>query len=295
MELRQLRYFVTVAEELHFGRAAERLHIVQPAVSQQVRRLERELGVTLLDRSPRRVNLTAEGERLLPEARAVLAAADRTAAVAASLSTVNGAVLRIGTSTGLSMRLETGLKAIARLIDGTEMHLDSRPVYEQLEAIRTGELDIAIVRAAEDSDLLHGPGLRAVSLWTEQVRAAVPAGHPLAREHALQLERLRDLTARLPHKTCDPLLRAFMLDACRRAGFTPRLGRPAGLLQDTLVEVGTGSPAWTPVYGDIDPASITTQVVLVPLEPELRVSATLVTSAARSDACVDTLYRAFAS
>src|SRR4051794_772861 len=77
VELRQLRYFVTVAEEQGFGRAAERLHVVQPAVSQQIRRLERELGVALFERSTRHVRLSPAGERLLPEARTALAAADR--------------------------------------------------------------------------------------------------------------------------------------------------------------------------------------------------------------------------
>lgn len=82
VEMRQLRCFVTVAEELHFGRAAERLHLVQPAVSQQLRNLERELGARLFDRSSRHVRLTETGALLLPEARAALAAADRLRAVA---------------------------------------------------------------------------------------------------------------------------------------------------------------------------------------------------------------------
>jgi DNA-binding transcriptional LysR family regulator len=84
MELRQLRYFVAVAEELHFGRAAEREHVVQSALSQQVQRLERELGVSLLERSTHHVGLTAAGAVFLAEARQILAHADRAAAVARS-------------------------------------------------------------------------------------------------------------------------------------------------------------------------------------------------------------------
>ena len=254
MELRQLRYFVTVAEELHFGRAAERLHIVQPAVSQQISRLERELGVRLFDRSPRRVRLTAAGERLLAEARAALAAADRVTAVAATLADTRRGLLRVGVSPGMTAGLDRGLAALR----GANPHLDvdlelvSLPAADQLAAVARGELDFALVRAARPA-----PGLRlqVVELWRDPVVVAFPAAHPLARRPAVKLQDLADLPLRLPDPRCDPLLRDLVLDACRQAGFQPRLGRPTGAVHDTLVELGTGAPAWTALYADAHPAA----------------------------------------
>jgi len=105
MELRQLEYFVAVAEQMHFGRAAVTLSIGQPAVSQQVARLERELGARLFDRSSRTLRLTAVGSRFLPEARTVLAAAERARGVVADPVAGSSRILRLGSSTGLGDRL----------------------------------------------------------------------------------------------------------------------------------------------------------------------------------------------
>jgi DNA-binding transcriptional LysR family regulator len=146
MEMRQLAYFVAVADELSFGRAAERLHIVQPAVSQQVRRLERELGVPLFDRSSH-VRLTAAGERLLPEARAVLAAADRVRQVAADVAAGADGILRVGTSQGLGERLDRTLEELRKTAPGLQVRLVSAPAAERVARVRAGELDAAYVRA----------------------------------------------------------------------------------------------------------------------------------------------------
>ncbi|WP_175084732.1 LysR family transcriptional regulator [Candidatus Frankia nodulisporulans] len=133
MELRQLRYVVAVAEEGHFGRAAERLCTGQPAVSQQVRRLERELGIDLFDRTPRGVRLTAAGELFLPEARAVLAAQDRARAVAARLAGEYTGTLRLGTSRGLGERLAAVLERLRWRAPHLEVDLVAAPTRVRLD------------------------------------------------------------------------------------------------------------------------------------------------------------------
>jgi len=147
VEIRQLTYFVTLAEELSFGRAAERLHIVQPAVSQQIRRLERELGVPLFDRSSRHVRLTAAGECLLPEARAVLAAVGQVRQVAAGVVAGVGGILRVGTSQGLGERLDRTLEELRKAAPGLQVRLVSAPAADRIARVRAGELDAAFVRA----------------------------------------------------------------------------------------------------------------------------------------------------
>ncbi len=150
-----MHYFVTVAEELHFGRAAQRLSIVQSAVSQQITRLERELGVRLLERTSRRVRLTPAGERVLATARETLAAAARVRVVAGEPA----AVLRIGTASCATWRLDRALDRLRVSERPAEPQLIDLPVTARLAAVRDGELDLALVRGAitssEMADLLR--------------------------------------------------------------------------------------------------------------------------------------------
>ncbi|MER6544765.1 LysR family transcriptional regulator [Streptomyces sp. NPDC001250] len=253
MELRQLSYFVAVAEELHFGRAAERLHIVQSAVSQQIQRLERELGAELFDRSPRRVRLTGAGERLLPEARAVLAAAERArAAVAAP------AGLRLGTSTGLGAHLDRVLAAFAERAPQVPVELVSLPAGERLARVAAGRLDAAFVRAAEPP-----AGVRVVPLWSDPLVAALPATHRLAGRDEIDLADLAGLPLALAPRRVNPALVDLVVGACHAAGFEPVPGPAGGTLHDTLATIGA-RPLWTVVFAAHARVLATPRVAYVP-------------------------------
>jgi DNA-binding transcriptional LysR family regulator len=259
VELRQLRYFVTVAEELHFGRAAERLNIVQSAVSQQIRRLERELGVELFDRSPRRVRLTSAGERFLPGARATLTAAHQ----ARALVTEGGATLRVGTSEGLGDHLDRVLGALSGRAPWLRVELAYARTRARLDRVRSGELDATFVRG-----VARAPGLGLVPVWDDDILAAVPAacgqGSPGAEgdrdrqdDHdrhnpdactPLDLADLTGLTLRLADRDANPPLFDRVATACRDGGLTPVYGPASSTLPNTLALIGAGTDSWTVVY-----------------------------------------------
>ncbi|MFF0266735.1 LysR family transcriptional regulator [Kribbella sp. NPDC004536] len=283
MELRQLRYFVTVAEELHFGRAAERLNIVQPAVSQQVARLERELGLRLLDRSSRHVRLTGDGERMLREARAVLSAADHAGEVAAGLASGRSGVLRIGTAPGLRARLERGLTTLRTNTPDLDIQLSSGTTAEYLTALRSGSLDVAFVRgdvAAAD--------LRVVELWRDPLSVLVPTAY--RSDDGVKLVDLADLPLRLPAD--DVWLRDHLVAACREAGFEPVLGRAIGDFEAAVVEMTTGSPAWTVVYGTACEAA-EGALWMGPFSPPRTAPGNLLTAVGPSLECLGELVAAF--
>ncbi|MFF2807876.1 LysR substrate-binding domain-containing protein [Streptomyces sp. NPDC058000] len=243
MELRQLRYFLTVAEELHFGRAAERLHIVQSAVSQQLRRLERELGTELFARSTRVVRLTEAGDRLLPYAREMLALQARAREAIDELRSEQAATVRLGTSSGLGARLDALLAAFARLAGHAPLELVTGSTEERLAKVRTGDLDATLLRG-ERTD----PDLEFLPLWQDALMVALPARHELAARETVELARLAELPLRLSPPARNPALHDLVMRSCREAGYEPLPGPEFTNAQDTLAAIGYGRPSWTVFY-----------------------------------------------
>jgi DNA-binding transcriptional LysR family regulator len=254
MELRQLRYFATVAEELHFGRAAERLLIAQSVVSQQIRRLERELGVPLFDRSSRHVRLTEAGRAFLPEAQAVLDAQERAVASIARFTEHRSHVLRLGTSSGLGDRLTTVLDGLARRLPDTQVDLVAAPTHERLALVAEGALDAAFIRGnaststEADAKSPNTPSLRLLPVWRDALVVVLPRKHPAADAPDLALTDLAKLPLWLVERRTNRALVDLVVGACRDAGFEPAQGRVYPGLQETLAAFGAGTPGWTVMY-----------------------------------------------
>ncbi len=231
MELRQLSYFVAVAEEEQFTRAAVRVSVAQPAVSAQIRRLERELGETLFHRGQRSVRLTEVGAALLPHARAALAATERGRDAIASLRGMLRGRLRIGVSRPVDHRLAETLGDFHRTHPTIEIVLTEQHNEPLLEALADGGMDAALVG-------LHGqplpPQIRTRVIAAEPLVLGVGHGHPLSRRKTVTLDQLRDQPMiTLTHGSG---LRTVLEDACRNVGFTPRITAETGEL-GSLVEL----------------------------------------------------------
>ncbi len=264
VELRQLQYFVAVAEHLHFGRAAEALSIGQPAVSQQVARLERTLGTELLDRTPRTVRLTEHGSRFLPEARKVLVAVER-ARASVTRSEEDPGTLRIGTCSGLAGRLDAFLAAVSERRPGAAVELASVPQRPRLERVAAGQLDAAFVRGVPAA-----AGVEVVEVWSDRLVAAVPATHELAERDAVSLAELGELPLRLVNRRVNPVLVDLVLGRCAEAGVHPhRLVFDGGPVDNLLAAVSTGVPSWTVLYEAHARMIRSPRVAFVQVEPTL--------------------------
>ncbi len=218
MELHQLEYFVAVAEEASFTRAANRVHVAQPGVSAQVRRLESELGQQLLDRSGRSVRLTEVGTAVLPFARAALSAVANARLAVAELAGLVCGQVTVGMVSGCALPvLAELLAAFHDLYPGVSIALTEDNSDRLIELLREGRLDLALIGAAGAT----APGVETAVIVAEELVAAVHPGHPLAASGSVTVNALRDLPlVSLPRGTG---VRAALDAACAQAGFTPRI------------------------------------------------------------------------
>jgi DNA-binding transcriptional LysR family regulator len=219
MELRQLRYFVTLAEELHFGRAAEREHIVQSALSQQVQRLERELGVRLLERSTHHVALTASGVVFLVEARQILAHVDRAAQAARSTAGA-AAPLRVAIIDSSYDSMPQILHEVQARYPGLVINQVEASVPQQYQQLLDGRLDVGVGRAT-----LAPPQIASLLFRHDPLGVLVPTGHPFAELDGVTVADLAKEPLLLAEEAMAPEFNQFTVEMCRAAGFTPTVYR----------------------------------------------------------------------
>ncbi len=243
MEIRQVRYFLAVAELRHFGRAAEQLHIVQPAVSQQIRRLERELGAPLFLRTTRNVELTPAGVTFLEHAREIIAAVDRVDR-AVRKTQAHGAPLRVGTSTGLGDLFALALEESGRRWPDLDVDLVRLSEEQRVRQVADATLAAATVRGSAEE---LPEGLECVPVLSESLVAALPVGSTTSGRRTVRLVDLAALPVRLPERDQSPVLVDALSAACRRIGRTLRC-IPAGTDEDMLALIATGRPSWTVFY-----------------------------------------------
>ncbi|MEU4743859.1 LysR substrate-binding domain-containing protein, partial [Actinosynnema sp. NPDC023658] len=221
--LRHLRHFLAVAEELHFGRAAARLHMSQPPLSQSIQRLERELGVRLFDRDARHVLLTDAGRQLLTEARDLLAGEDRLRALAGRFRNGAAGSLRAGVPPDLGGRAVAALLPAFRGRSPVELKLREIGTAEQLRALADRTLDVGVLRFPFDGSWLSlGPVL------TSPLGVLLPRGHPLTAAEDVRLADLGGLALVLFPRATAPALHDEVLTTCARHGYTPAEVHQAG-------------------------------------------------------------------
>jgi DNA-binding transcriptional LysR family regulator len=236
IELRHLRYFVAVAEELHFGRAALRLHLAQPPLSQQIRKLEELLGYALFVRTSRSVSLTAAGEAFLERARRTLRNVQRDIDETRSIGRGEVGSLHLGFVGSAMLTTLPGIFSTYReTYPGVRLHLHESFTSKVVEGLENGTLDAGILR---DSDPV--PGLRVATIYSEPFVAVLPASHPYARRKSIPATALRgDPFVYYPRSAGT---RAFEnpLSICEEHGFRPQIGQEATHWLTILRLIGAG-------------------------------------------------------
>jgi DNA-binding transcriptional LysR family regulator len=239
MELRHLRYFLAVGEDQHYGRAARRLGVAQPALSRQIQDLEKEIGFRLFDRLPRGVRLSAAGELFIADARRILREVSEATARAARVARGQSGTLHIGFAENASWHgvAPDSFRRFREQQPDVDLQLQPAASLEQLDAIRSGRLDAGFVNFMPKADA----DLDQLSVGTQQIELAVPKRHPLTR---LEKLRLRDLTDApfiwFPRRASPAFYDRLMHECYRRGLKSPRIVQE-GLNEATILSlVSTG-------------------------------------------------------
>ena len=237
MEIRHLRYFVAVAEELNFGKAATRLHVAQPGLSQQIRSLERELGVRLFDRNKRRVNLTEAGSLLLAEAYVVLSRFDQCVEMMRQARTgVRRAAVRVGTWGEFSRSWGPALVAeVRRRHPELLLAIEAVPSAVAVRAVEVGELDLGIVRAVPQRSALDRR-----LLAREPLGACLPVAHRLSKSRRIAPACLSGEPLMWMPRAASPEFYDHVLGALAAAGLETESVESAGTTSASFALVAEG-------------------------------------------------------
>lgn len=235
LDLKLLKCFVVLAEELHFGRAAQRLHISQPPLSLKIQTLEAELGTQLFLRSSRRVELTHSGQILLAEARRVLRDAEQLVKLAASLELGEAGTLAIGFNALLAYRLMPQLvSAFSERYPEVKITLHEMVSSEQVAALVEHQIDIGLLRPPLP------PGFRSLSLGSEEMVVFLPAKHPLASQETVPLASLAGEPMLMFSPGESSYLHNVTMEMCTEAGFAPVVRQETRHIHAIVALVGTG-------------------------------------------------------
>lgn len=240
MELRHLRYFVAVAEELHFTRAARRLGMEQPPLSQQIRALEAELGAALFHRRARAVTLTDAGLAFFEEARQILAAVQRATDHARRVARGDLGRIRVGmiNSAPFHPFVPRVLREFGQRHPEVALSLEENSTPALASGVLADTVDVAFLRPLLGAE----PGLVTEALFDEEILIALPQGHRLAKAKSLRLAQLAAEPFVLFSRAFGTGLYDEIIAACRRAGFSPRIGQEASQITSivNLVAAGLG-------------------------------------------------------
>ncbi|MFQ6394925.1 LysR substrate-binding domain-containing protein [Nocardia sp. KC 131] len=269
MELRQLTYFVAVCEELSFSKAAIRCYISQSAISHQIARLERDLGVQLFERSTRAVVPTDATMRLLPLAKQMLSLES---AIRATVRT-SGHRIRLAANMSFATRSLSAIAGARAAHPDAEIEFVIKPFRQRITAVADGDCDMALIRGSVDQ-----PGLAVEQLWVEDLVIATSSGHPLATREEVTLAELSPYPLLLPPEQEQVLLHTIIRTAFADLTTGPTFGPPIPPDHTATMELINRTDAWTVLYADSPTEGL---VVLQLTEHLLRIP---VSAVLRSDA-----------